>query len=522
MILRRPLIRSDHTLRAINQSALAFNSAPQAGTLRHQMQLSLPQAMNLAASHLQAGRTQQAIALFRQILSIQPGHPGVLTSLGIALYQGGELQQAIVTLEEVTRSQPQWPDGWNNLGVVLHAAGRRNDAVQALRRVSELQPNSPIAMDNLGGALQDIGHYDEAIELHRKSIALRPDSVKSHANLANAFKFSNRIDESIASYREAISLTPNDPLLHHFLGLMLLYRGDYAEGFAEHEWRCRIQQPKQICQDFPQPRWQGEPLAGRRLLIHAEQGLGDTLLFIRYAKEAIARGGSIIVQCQRELCRLVRESIPGFTAVLSPADPLPAFDTHCPMMSLPYIFKTTVENAPESVPYLLANPQRAAQWSSRIAGVAGKKKIGIVWAGKTSYVDDRLRSIDPAFLAPLSQIANIQPISLQKNGAAAAASQAPPNTIDWTSELSDFADTAALIDSLDLVIAVDTAVAHLAAAMAKPTWVLLAHVPDWRWLPTGTTSHWYPTARLFRQSISGDWKPVIDQVRMELARLAHS
>jgi hypothetical protein len=291
----------------------------------------------------------------------------------------------------------------------------------------------------------------------------------------------------------------------------LLLRGDFSRGWADYEWRLTT------TRTFAQPQWDGGPLAGRTILLHAEQGLGDTLHFIRYAERVAAAGGNVVVECQAPLKRLLHDSLERIP-VISHGEPLPSFDVHCPLLSLPRLFQTTLESIPARVPYVDANDALAPQWRARLADKDRHLKIGLVWAGSEAHQNDRNRSIPLATFAPLAQGPNTCIYSLQKGDAArqAAASSAPFPLVDWTSELHDFADTAALIAQLDLIITVDTAMAHLAGALGKPVWALVPHVPDWRWLLDRDDSPWYPTMRLFRQTNPGDWTSVLERVATAL------
>jgi hypothetical protein len=270
--------------------------------------------------------------------------------------------------------------------------------------------------------------------------------------------------------------------------------------------------------EFAEPPWDGRPLEGRTLLLHAEQGFGDAIQFIRYLPLAAERGGRIIIECQAQLQRLFQINAGGSQIVAS-GQPMPDFDSHCPLLSLPWVFGTTLASVPDIVPYLRADAENVGSWRQRLAEHSQVVKVGLVWSGNPAHKNDRCRSMTLARLAPLAQTRGVRFFSLQKGEAATEARTPPPGMelIDWTEELTDFADTAALIAHLDLVIAVDTAVAHLAGAMGKPVWTLLPFVPDWRWLLEREDSPWYPSMRLFRQPFWGDWDSVIERVADELS-----
>jgi hypothetical protein len=291
-------------------------------------------------------------------------------------------------------------------------------------------------------------------------------------------------------------------------------QGRYARGWAEHEWRWQYRSFPASPRHTDSPSWRGDALAGRRLLTWAEQGLGDTLQFVRYTRLLAQRGANVVLEVQPELLRLMRESLPEVEVVARGTVPR-RFDLQAPLLSLPHLLDTRVETIPADVPYLHAQPERVAAWAQRLGEPDGRLRVGLAWAGSPSFQNDRQRSLPVRHLAHLAEIPGVEWFSLQKNPA-----EPPPLELsDWTTELVDFADTAALMMHLDLVISVDTAVAHLAGALARPVWVLLPHPPDWRWFLDRTDSPWYPTARLFRQPRSADWSTVMHDLTAELESL---
>ena len=304
------------------------------------------------------------------------------------------------------------------------------------------------------------------------------------------------------------------------LALALLLQGRFAEGWEAYESRRQI---RRIARDpgFVQPFWDGSPLGGRRILLTSEQGFGDTIQFVRYAPLVAARGGRVLLQCKPELKRLLAGQC-GIEQVVTPGDATPAFDVWCLLMSLPHLLGTTLQTIPAQVPYLTPDPHLIDKWGKRTAHEPAGLKVGLVWAGGAHNKNDRVRSLSLGALAPLAQVPGVRFYSLQK-GAASDQARTPPagmEMTDWTPELADFADTAALVANLDLVISVDTAVAHLAGAIGKPVWVLLPLSPDFRWLLNRDDSPWYPTVRLFRQPTRGDWASVIERVRRALHQLS--
>jgi Tfp pilus assembly protein PilF len=476
-------------------------------------QLTIQQAFDLALQHHQAGRLREAEQLYRQVLARQPEHADAIHFLGVIAHQVGRNDIAVGLIRRAIALNPNNADAHNNLGNALKDKGQLDEAIAAFRQAIALNPNIPEAHNNLGNVLTDRGQLDEAIAAFRRAIALRGNYAQAHNNLGNALKDERQLDEAIAAFRQAIALNPNIPEAHHNLSLALLTRGDFQQGWEEHEWRWRCKDFPSAPRNFAQPQWDGRELEGRTLLLHTEQGLGDAIQFVRYVPLAAQRGGKIIIECQAELQRLF-QTMDERCQIVPRGQPLPGFDLHCPLLSLPRVFRTTLANVPKEAPYLHADAEDAGRWENRLADDSLIVKVGLAWAGSPTHKNDRNRSIKLARLAPLGQVPGARFFSLQK-GEAAAEAKTPPTgmeLVDWTEELKDFADTAALIANLDLVIAVDTAVVHLAGAMGKPVWTLSPYVSDWRWLLDRDDSPWYPTMRLFRQPARGDWDSVITRV----------
>ena len=444
-----------------------------------------------------------------------PGHMTVQQQFesGVSHHQAGRLAEAERIYRQVLAQQPNHADALHMLGMLAGQTGQLDAAEDLIRRAIRLKPDYAEAYNNLGNALKGKRRLDEAIAAYRQAIALRPNFAEAHSNLGNSLRDKGQLDEAIAAYRQAIALNPNYADDHHNLAIALLARGDFQRGWEEYEWRWK-------CKDFPvprrnftQPQWDGFPLEARTILLHTEQGFGDALQFIRYVPLVAQRGGRIIVQCQAELERLF-QTMADRCQIVASGQPLPAFDLYCPLLSLPRVFGTTLANLPHILPYLHADAEEAKRWQHRLADYSPFVKVGLCWAGRPTHTNDRNRSMKLARLAPLGQVSRVRFFSLQK-GEAAAEGKTPPagmELVDWTEELKDFADTAALIANLDLVIAVDTAVVHLAGAIGKPVWMLLSFVPDCRWLLEREDSPWYPSMRLFRQSSWGDWDSVITRV----------
>ena len=411
-----------------------------------------------------------------------------------------------------------------NLGCALFSLGRFEEAEARHEAALRLEPDYPDALSNLGNALLAQGRFEEAVAAFRAALRLRPDYAEAHANLGAALRDTGDIPEALLHCEAAIELQPGRPDARFNRALALLTAGRYAEGWAEHEHRLAL--PHYPRRDLGCPQWQGEPLAGRRILLHAEQGLGDTLQFVRYAPLVAARGGRVILEVQKPLVGLLAR-MEGVAEVVACGEELPGFDLHCPLMSLPHAFGTTIETIPACAPYLAPDPDLVARWAALLPSSMGKR-VGLVWAGSPraneprNHYADRRRSLHLRSLAPLAAIPGVEFVSLQL-GPRAAEAQSPPAgmaVLDLTAGIADFDDTAALVAGLDLVIAVDTSVAHLAGALGKPVWLLSRFDACWRWLAGREDSPWYPGLRLFRQERPGEWGPVIARVAAELARFA--
>ncbi len=453
------------------------------------------------------GRLDEAIAAYRQVIALNPNLPEAHTNLGKALTDKGKYDEAITALHQAIALNPNLAKAHNNLGMALAGKGQLEEAIAAYHRAIVLDSKLSEAHNNLGNALRDQGKLDEAIIAYRNAIALNPKLPEAHSNLGNALRDQGQLDAAIAAYRVAIALDPDLPEPHNNLAMALLSQGDFQHGWAEYEWRSKCKDFPSPRRNFTQPRWDGSPLQGRTILLYAEQGLGDAIQFIRYLPLVMERGGKIILECQPELQRLFQSIDVPFQIVAS-GQPLPAFDFQSPLLSLPSIFGTTLKSIPKPQPFSI---QDSENWRQRLIANSPKVNVGLAWAGSPTHKNDRNRSMNLTSLTPLAQVPGPRFISLQKGNAAAT----PPTgmeLLDWTPELKDFADTAALIANLDLVITVDTAVAHLAGTMGKPVWTMLPFVPEWRWLLEREESPWYPSIRLFRQKSLGDWENVVTRV----------
>jgi tetratricopeptide (TPR) repeat protein len=379
-----------------------------------------------------------------------------------------------------------------------------------------LRPNSAEAFDNLGNTLRDLGRLEESVASHERALKLKPDSAKAHNNLGYTQRKQGKLAESRQSFNRALALEPESVDIRWNLCLLDLLEGNYAAGWSGYE--VRYERKENRPRSFPKPIWRGEPLNGARILLHAEQGLGDSLQFLRYVPMVHAAGGKVILNVPSALGRLAA-NVPGVDTLTMDEETLPAFDRHCPLMSLPLAFKTTLDSIPSEVPYLTV-PEEALRAAKDLKWPRQKRRVGLVWSGNPKCTEDQIRSMPLSCFQPLLDLEDLHFFSLQLGTAASQLTAIQTPITDLRHAIKDLADTAALMAHLDLIITVDTSTAHLAGALAKPTWVLLPFAPDWRWLMDSEDSPWYPTVRLFRQPTFGDWDSVIARVRHEMTTLA--
>jgi Flp pilus assembly protein TadD len=478
---------------------------------------------NLGVALAGQGRHAAAAECYQRAISLRPDYQEAHIHLGGVLRLLRRQDEAVASYRAAIALRPDDAAAYNDLGHTQWLSGQLDEATASLRSAVALRPEFAEAHNNLGNLLLETGERDEAIATYRKAIALKPDYPEAYNNLGVAlWRVRRAPEEAAVCYRKAISLLPDYADAHHNLAHALLAQGDMPAGWHEYEWRWRGQDLRDARRDFAQPQWRGEAAEGRTLLIHAEQGLGDTLQFCRYAPLVAALGLRVMLQVPRPLVRLLG-TLRGVDQVFAHMSDMPAFDLHCPMVSLPLAFGTTMATIPAATPYLHADPAQAARWADRLGSSDGSGlRVGVVWAGSarthqpTAVLIDRRRSMDPRHLALIFDVPGIRFFSLQHDGPAAPASF--PLT-DVMGEMDDIADTAALVANLDLVISVDTAVAHLAGALGKPVWLLDRHDACWRWLIGRSDSPWYPNLRIYRQKQPGDWTAVMRDVVRDLAAL---
>jgi Flp pilus assembly protein TadD len=505
------------------------------------------EAIWAALEHHSAGRLDEADKLYRQVLVREPSHPDALHLLGVIYGQRGQPQTAVDLISRALRVRPDAaqfhchlaenlralrkydeatasfgraialaeddPAIHNSFGAALAEMRRYDPAIEQFRRAIEIKSDFADAYSNLGAALVATGALDDAIAALQTALQLNPNSRGAHNNLGNALFNKGRFFEAISAFEKVASANPNDPKIHANLALGYLLLGDFSQGWREHEWRLKV--PEIVgTRQFAQPRWDGGDLDGKKILLHPEQGFGDIIQFVRFVPQVAACGGWVILESPAELFRLF-DQFRDIAQVVQRDRPSPHFDVQCPLVSLGSVLNITAGTIPSQVPYLKGDPELVQRWGERFDAGERHLRVGLAWGGRP---EPRNRSVRLAEFSPLASLDSVVFYSLQKGIAAAQAADPPPGLrlIDWSADLTDFAETAALIEHLDLILTIDTAVAHLAGAMGKRVWILLQWIPDWRWMLERTDSPWYPTMRLFRQMKTGDWAEVLQRVASSL------
>ncbi len=508
-----------------------------------------PVYLHLAFLLKSRGEMPAALELYRKAVSLFPDSSDSHFSLGKALYEAGLPEECLPSYERALALKPDDTEAHNCLGRVLHERGDLGLARESYLRAVTLNPEFAEALSNLGALQMDAGEYKTGEAVLRRAVALKPDLWNAHCNLGSilarqgdalgaiaafrtvlmvnphdvptlcslGFTFDALGDEAGAAscFRLALKVQPGSSLARFNLSSHLLLEGNFADGWPEYEHRWNVRQFAGKREPFAQPQWRGEPIRGAKIYVYAEQGLGDTLQFVRYIPMLVERGAEVILEVQPPLVDLLGNLGPAVQVIVKGERPQEV-DWHSPLLSLPGAFDTNLSNIPAPVPYLRADPGKCAGWSRRLT--ANSLKVGVVWTGNPGHTRDRLRSISFAQFRRLTEVEGATFYALQKGLTAAQREEiaSAGKVVDLGAELQDFTDTAAIVANLDLVITVDTSVAHLAGALGKPVWILLPHAPDWRWLRERDDSPWYPTARLFRQTAAGQWGSVLEKVQREL------
>lgn len=513
--------------------------------------ISLADQLNVAIAHHQAGRLTQAEQIYRQILQQQPHQVDAMSLLGVIACQQGKLAEGIALYRQALALRPEHRQARENLclalskqgkqlvdeaitnfnlminfnsdnthahvmlGTVYQEQGMLEQALSHFQQALVANPAAPDTLNRIGVVLQSQGKSNLATYFHQQALKFQPTNIDALISLSKALSDQGNLNDALTYLDRALALSPENAIARYNRALLLLVQGDFQQGFQEYVWRLKTSEFPPC--PFKQPIWDGSDLQGKTLLLHAEQGLGDTIQFIRYAAIVTQKGGRVLFTCHRPLLRLM-STIPGIDQLIPMGMPAPEFHVYTPLLSLPGIFGTTLETIPAQVPYL----QSPSAFQLPPPNVSSPRlKVGIVWSGGNLYKHNQARSFSLAQFQPVLDVPGIAFYSLQKG-----IPQVEITQLGWESRLrdlnehlNDMADTAAAIAQLDLVITVDTSVAHLAGALAKPVWVLLAHIADWRWLVEREDSPWYPTMRLFRQHSPGDWQSVMRRVVIALQEL---
>ena len=539
------LHRSGHVGIAVSKYRVLLCEAPGHAVILHLLGLGLSQT----------GQADAGVSLIRRALRVEPA-PAYAVTLGGVLCQQNRFTEAERTLSGTAAAAPLSAQAHFHHGNALSGLGRAGDAVRAYHRALALEPALEAASLNLGTLYEHQGQPAAAEPHYRRAVALTPLSPTAHYNLATVLHAQDRPEEAEAAYRtaarldpdhaptrynlgllchdqgrlgaaerayrQAIRLQPTHADSHWNLSLVLLSQGRFAEGWDEYEWRWLTRDFQHGHTRYPFPPWRGEVLDGCRILIHAEQGVGDTIQFIRYVPLLIQAGARVVLSLPCSLDRLTA-GLPDGVLRLFEGDTVPPVDFHCPLLGLPRLFGTRIGSIPAAVPYLAADPAVTAAWAQRLGPRRAPLRVGIVWAGNPAYRKDRTRSPGLAALAPLFAVGGVEFVVLQQGegrGDLNSGASLPPLLADPGTQVAEFMDRAALMDGVDLVITSCTAPAHLAGALGRPVWVALQAVPDWRWGLSGEATPWYPTMRLFRQSRRGDWEGVFARMAAALAQAA--
>jgi len=501
----------------------------------------------------QLKRSEEALESLDRALAIKPDYADALCNRGNALADLRRLEEALVSYDQALAINPQDAPTLNNRGNVLWALERHEEALQSydkalaispddlstlkdrgaallvLKRGEEalacfdralaVKPGDPYLIFKRGSALVSVNRYEEALECFDEAFAVAEGDAEALDDRGNVLAALQRHAEALASYDQALAIAPESAKAHWNRALTLLRIGDFDQGWKEYEWRWKVNASWVRVHDFPQHLlWFGQrSIEGKTIVLHAEQGFGDTIQFVRYVPMVAALGAKVILEVQPQL-KLLLSGVQGVNKIIGKGEELPPFDCHCPLLSLPLALKIRLKTIPAVTPYLPAAEERMAAWTSRLPK-SDRPRIGVVWAGNPEFVNDRMRSIGLAPLAPLFSLPGFQFVSIQKDLRAGDQEilRNHPDVIHLGDKLADFSDTAAIMSLLDLIISSDTAPVHLAGALGRPVWVLLDQHSDWRWMLNRDDNPWYPTARLFRQPKLGDWASVVGQVAAELS-----
>ncbi|MCP4414037.1 MAG: tetratricopeptide repeat protein [Gammaproteobacteria bacterium] len=476
---------------------------------------------NLGAAFQELDNLGEAIANYQEAIILKPDNAKAHSNLGTALKKQNRLEDAEKSHNLAIKLKPDYAEAHNNLGTTLQSLGRLEEAIQSYKKAIMLKPHYAEAYYNFGNVLKEQSKLHEAFLSYKRAVTIKPDYVEAHNNLGITLQEQSQFTEAAESYSRAIELKPDYADAHFNRSLMLLLKRNFKDGWQEYEWRLRTKD--YALRDFKQPMWDGSPLNGKTILVHTEQGLGDNIQFVRYLPLIQAQGGHVIFECLPSLVHLLKdcEGINKIIERTSTCVNTVEFDVQVPLLSLPRIFNTKLDNIPSKRPYIMPDSTFITKWGNRLGANDKSFKVGLVWASNPENKKIVLKkSFKLNDFKALSEIPGLSLYSLQKGPASAEAHNPPKEMkiINLDQELNDFADTAAAIVNLDLVITIDTSVAHLAGAIGKPVWTLLPFAPDWRWMLEQNDSPWYPSMRLFRQTKLNDWTEVFEKVKKALIK----
>lgn len=475
--------------------------------------------LNVGGALHATGRLAEAASYLAEAVRLKPHVADGYFNLGNVLRDQGRYDLAATSYQQAIRLDPEGPAPLTNLGDLYKRMGRQADALTTLEQAVAVDPRSPEALVCLGTLYHEMGRNEDAIRCYDRAQAVAPGMVEPWSNIGVSLQSEGRFEEALQAYDRAIAIKPKMAEPHMHRGMALLTAGQYAEGWRAYEWRWRSNAFDGQRRNFWQPRWTGQPLAGKTILIYGEQGFGDMIQFVRYGALLHRLGARVVIETEHELVRLFAGA-EWAAQVVGKGTMLPPFDFHIPLLSLPLAFDTIVATVPAEVPYLVPPAELRDKWARHFADISGLK-VGLVWAGRPEHRRDHERSLSLDLLTPLGRIPGVRFFSLQM-GPKAAELESPRVgfAVEPLGLFEDFADTAAAITQLDLVISVDTSVSHLTGALGRPNWVLLTAVPDWRWLLEREDCPWYPLTRLFRQPVPGDWRSVLVDLVRELRQTA--
>ena len=471
----------------------------------------------LATIAAQRNNSPAAVDLFEQALKINPDHAGTLNNRGNALVDLKRYKEALESYDRALRIEPDYAEALYNRGTALVDLKHYEDALESYERALKIKPDYAEALYNRGNAFSELSRPQEALESYDRALRVEPDYAEAHLNRGNALLDLQRHEEALESYDRALKIKPDYAEAHLSRALVWLLLGDFQRGWPENE--CRWKRVGKSLPRISKPRWSGEPLKGRTIMLRWEEGFGDTLQFVRYARLFQRQGARVIVSCQEPLVRLLQRC-EGIDELVAPGEPLPDFDFWKPLMSIPGVLRTDQESIPGECGYLSADPALVARWKTRLEDFPGFR-VAIAWQGNPAHQADRQRSTPLKFFARLAQVPGVRLINLQKGPGSGQLAEIAGSfeiiqfeDIDTTS--GPFMDTAAIMCNVDLTVSCDTSAVHLAGALGVPVWLALAFSPDWRWLLDRDDSPWYPSLRLFRQRSLGDWEGVFQRMARTL------